>query len=220
MLNAAKTKRAADDATIAQAQTLRKQGGPSQSKLGDAIARQQKAAMGLFGAKRKQEGRATPMSAKGIQAPVQIQSQKKTEAELKEAFDPSRVQAAVEGEERAYKQDLATADANTARIAKERAAKRAKVLQTIGKVGGGIAKATGAALTGGASAIIPGAVGKVLGKAGKTGAGRALSVATGATSPQQLQQQEFISMLQERARSGSPEEQQQAQQQLVEFYKA
>ena len=214
MLNAAKTERAADDATIAQAQTLRKQGGPLQSKLGDAIARQQKSAMGFFGAKRKQEGRANPMSAKGIQAPTQIQSQKTTEAELKEAFDPSRVQAAVEGEERAYKQDLATADANTARIAKERAAKRAKVLQTIGKVGGGIAKATGAVLTGGASAVIPGAVGKVLGKAGKTGAGRALSVATGATSPQQLQQQQFMADLQERARSGDET----ARQQMFELY--
>ena len=120
----------------------------------------------------------------------------------------------MEGEERAYKQDLATADANTARIAKERAAKRAKVLQTIGKVGGGIAKATGAVLTGGASAVIPGAVGKVLGKVGKTGAGKALSVATGATSPQQLQQQQFMADLQERARSGDET----ARQQMFELY--
>ena len=188
MLNAAKTKRAADDAAIAQAQTLRKQGGPSQSKLGDAIARQQKAAMGLFGAKRKQEGRATPMSAKGIQAPVQIQSQKKTEAELKEAFDPSRVQAAVEGEERAYKQDLATAEEKTERIRKKRADQRAKVLQTIGKVGKAATniagRAAAGALTGGASEMF---------KAGTAGA-RALAGAMG-SSPEQIQQQQIVHLL-------------------------
>jgi len=208
MLNAAKTERAADDATIAQAQTLRKQGGPLQSKLGNAIARQQKAAMGLFTAKRKQEGRANPMSAKGIQAPVQIQSQKTTEAELKEAFDPSRVQAAVEGEERAYKQDLATAEEKTERIRKKRADQRAKVLQTIGKVGGVATKLAGraaaGALTGGASEMF---------KAGTAGA-RALAGAMG-SSPEQIQQQQFMADLQERARSGDET----AKQQLFELYK-
>ena len=213
MLNAAKTERVADNATIAQAQTLRKQGGPLQSKLGDSIARQQKSAMGLFTAKRKQEGRANPMSGTGIQSPIQMLDQKKTEAELREAFDPSRVQAAVEGVERGYKKDLATADANTAEIRKKRADKTAKVLQTIGKVGGGAVKALGLGMTAGASGVIPGAVGEALGAAGNTGAGRALSAMTG-TSPQQMQQQQFMADLQERARSGDKE----AQQQMFELY--
>lgn len=213
MANAAKTRRMGEDVGIQKYQSALKQGGPSQSQLGDAIARQQKAAMGLFSAKRKQEGRANPMSAKGIQAPVQIQSQKTTEAELKQAFDPSRVKQAELGEQAKYQQTLAQGKATTDEAARRRAEQRNKVLQTIGKVGGGAVKALGLGMTAGASGVIPGAVGKALGAAGNTGAGRALSAMTG-TSPQQMQQQQFMAELQERATSGDKE----AQQQMFELY--
>lgn len=208
MANAAKTRRMGEDIDIQKYQSALKQGGPSQSTLGDAIARQQKAAMGLFGAKRKQEGRATPMSAKGIQAPVQIQSQKKTEAELKEAFDPSRVKQAELGEQAKYQQTLAQGKAATDAAAQRRAQQRAKVLKTIGAIGGAATKIAGraaaGAVTGGASELF---------KAGTTGA-RALAGAMG-SSPQQIQQQEFMADLQERARAGDEA----AKQQLFELYK-
>tara|TARA_R100001163_G_scaffold64883_2_gene60280 strand:- start:8618 stop:9247 length:630 start_codon:yes stop_codon:yes gene_type:complete len=208
MANAAKTRRMGEDIGIQKYQSALKQGGPTQSQLGQAIARQQKAAMGLFSAKRKQEGRANPMSAKGIQAPVQIQSQKTTEAELKQAFDPSRVKQAELGEQAKYQQTLAQGKATTDEAARRRAEQRAKVLQTIGKVGGAATKLAGraaaGALTGGASEMF---------KAGTAGA-RALAGAMG-SSPEQIQQQQFMADLQERARSGDET----AKQQLFELYK-
>lgn len=148
------------------------------------------------------------MSARGIQAPVQIQSQKTTEAELKEAFDPSRVKQAELGEQAKYQQTLAQGKATTEEALRRRAEQRAKVLQTIGAIGGTATKLAGRAVagaaTGGASELF---------KAGSAGA-RALSGVMG-SSPEQIQQQEFMADLQERSKAGDET----ARQQLIELYK-
>jgi hypothetical protein len=216
MADAAKTRRLGEDVGIKQYEAALKRGGPSQTALAGAISRQQKAKMGLIGGTLKKAGAQKPMLPTGVQAPVDMQQQKTVETLFEKAYSPEDIAAAEAGERARYQQTLAQGKATTDEAARRREEQRQKVLQTIGRIGGGAVKAAGMAMTAGAAGAIPGALGKVLGTAGKSGVGKALSAATGQLSPEQVQQQNFISDLQEKARAGDK----QAQQQLLEYYKA
>jgi hypothetical protein len=208
MANAAKTRRMGEDIGIQKYQSALKQGGPTQSQLGQAIARQQKSKLGLISGTLKAAGNRKPMSAKGVQSPVGMQQQKTVETLFEKAYNPQDIAAAEAGEQAKYQQTLAQGKGITDAAAQRREQQRAKVLQTIGKVGGAATKLAGraaaGALTGGASEMF---------KAGTAGA-RALAGAMG-SSPEQIQQQQFMADLQERARSGDET----AKQQLFELYK-
>lgn len=200
MASARKATRMGEDAGIEKYQSLLKQGGPTQSDLSGAIARQQKAKMGLIGGTLKAAGARKPPKATGVQGPVDMQQQKTVQTAFEKVYSPEDI-AAAEGAERArYQGELRTSAATTKEADARRAAQRQGVLQTIGKIGGGAVKAAGAAAMPASLLAKPG--------------GKLLAGALG-SSPQQIQQQEFMAALTEKARGGDEE----AKQQLLEFYK-